>query len=139
MKTPIHYTPEIAEEICERLEQGEPLEEICRSEGMPTSRAVNDWENKKVDSVPDSVASDIARARVIGYDAIANRLRHTARGKTEAQGGDSTGDVQRDKLIIETDLKLLSKWSSKYCDKTIHSGDKENPVAITFVDDVKAD
>jgi hypothetical protein len=33
-------------------------------------------------------------------------------------GGESTNDVQRDKLIIETDLKLLAKWNpKKYGDK----------------------
>jgi hypothetical protein len=39
---------------------------------------------------------------------IAARTRETARGF-----GDSSGDVQRDKLIIETDLKLLAKWDPK--------------------------
>ena len=42
-----------------------------------------------------------------------NRTRATARAKTADDGGDSSGDVQRDKLIIETDLKLLAKWDPK--------------------------
>lgn len=49
----------------------------------------------------------------MGYDAIADRVRKTARGKIEADGGESSGDVQRDKLIIDTDLKLLAKWDPK--------------------------
>lgn len=28
-------------------------------------------------------------------------------------GGDSTGDVRRDRLIVDTDLKLLAKWDPK--------------------------
>jgi hypothetical protein len=48
----------------------------------------------------------------------------TARGK-----GDSTGEVQRDKLIVETDLKLLAKWSPKrYGDKVTHSSDPDAPL-----------
>lgn len=113
MGRPSKYSEKIVEEICERLSAGEPLEEICRDEKMPSSRAVHDWiVPGKVATVPESVSTDIARAREIGYDAIAARLRGTARGREE-----STGDVQRDKLIIDTDLKLLSKWSKKYGDK----------------------
>ena len=46
--------------------------------------------------------------REIGYDAIANNLRGVARG---LEG--STKDVQRDKLIVWTDLQLLAKWMPK--------------------------
>ncbi len=58
---------------------------------------------------------------------IASRLPKIARGQAEDLDGStlSSGDVQRDKLIIDTDLKLLSKWDNKrYGDKTQveHSG-----------------
>ncbi len=108
MSRPSSYTPEIVKEICDRLANGEPLEQICRSEGMPASRTVRDWQECKVESVPHSVSADIARARDIGFDVIALNTRSTARGV-----GESTNDVQRDKLIIETDLKLLAKWNPK--------------------------
>jgi hypothetical protein len=62
-----------------------------------------DWEQ-----VDETIAQAIARAREDGGDAIAQRARETARG-----AGDSKGDVQRDKLIVETDLKLLAKWHPK--------------------------
>ena len=39
-------------------------------------------------------------------------------GKRARGTGDGTDDVQRDKLIIESDLKLLSKWDQRrYGDK----------------------
>jgi hypothetical protein len=85
------------------------------------------------EAVPaEEVSAAIARARVIGHDAIAARARQTARGKTDDEGGDSTGDVQRDKLIIETDLKLLAKWDPKrYGDLIKLSGaDGEGPVPV---------
>lgn len=75
---------------------------------MPCRQVVHDW--RKDD---DEFSQRFARAREDGYDSIAFGMRDTARGK-----GESTKDVQRDKLIIETDLKLLSKWDPKrYGDK----------------------
>ena len=108
MARPSSYTPEIVKEICDRLSKGEPLEQICRDDGMPSSRTIRDWQECKVASVPDSVSTDIARARDIGFDVIALNTRDIARGV-----GESTKDVQRDKLIIDTDLKLLAKWNPK--------------------------
>ena len=31
---PLSYTPEVADELCERLEAGEPIKQICREAGM---------------------------------------------------------------------------------------------------------
>ena len=116
----ISYTPEIAAEFLQRLESGETKEDICRSEHMPSSRAISDWTIAgKVKSVPEQFAADFARAREIGEDAIANRLRAVASG-----GVGSSGDVQRDKLIIYTDLKLLAVWNPKrYGERQILQGD----------------
>ena len=46
--------------------------------------------------------------------------------------GFSSGDVARDKLIIETDLKLLAKWhAKKYGDKLdLTSGGEKLPQPI---------
>lgn len=113
---PSSYSPEIVSHICDRLSNGEPLEEICRDPEVGKvvrPRTIYDWIEGRVASVPDSVSTDIARAREIGYDAIAARTRKVAKGEV----GYSSQDVQRDKLIIETDLKLLSKWTKKYGDR----------------------
>ncbi len=116
--TPTTYSPEIVEQITARLSTGETMEDICRSEGMPSSRAVRNWIAERED-----VASAIAHARAVGFDAIAARTRHTARGKGVEEGGDSTGDVQRDKLIIWTDMQLLAKWDPRrYGDRIAHVG-----------------
>jgi len=119
-------TPEAKQEILQRLSTGEPLADICRSDHMPAVRTVSAW--KAADPEFDA---DFARAREDGHDAIASRLRHTARGT-----GESSGDVQRDKLIIETDLKLLAKWDKRYSDKLKHVGgdDGDNPIAFTGFD-----
>lgn len=120
MARPSQYSEAIVKLICEKLCEGIPLEEICRMDNMPSATTIHSWKGKnRPESVPESVSEDIACAREIGYDTIAARTRQTARGH-----GDSTQDVQRDKLIIDTDLKLLSKWTKKYSDKQEieHSG-----------------
>lgn len=130
---PTAFKAEIVKEISDRMSEGEPLAQICRDDGMPAYRTVKDWMDGVVDSVPsDEVSAAIARARLLGHDAIAARARQTARGKSEDEGGDSTGDVQRDKLIIETDLKLLAKWDPKrYGDLLKLSGaDGQGPIPV---------
>ncbi len=54
------------------------------------------------------VSAILARARDLGEEVIASDLQSVARG-----GAGSSGDVQRDKLIVETDLKLLAIWNPK--------------------------
>ena len=108
MGRPSKFTEAIAAEVCERLSMGEPLAVICRGDKMPNEDTVRSWAGKN-----EELSRCIARARISGAHFIANRTRETARG-----AGDSTGDIARDKLIIDTDLKLLSKWFPKdYGDK----------------------
>ena len=115
------YTPEIGEEICERLSQGQSLQPtICQEMGIKW-RTVYEWKDKHPD-----FAANYARARRIGCHLIATRTRDTARGK-----GDSTGDVVRDKLIIDTDLRLLRSWLPDiYGDKAHleHTGKDGGPI-----------
>jgi hypothetical protein len=134
MARPSIYSDELLETICEKLSDGTPLAEMCREEGMPSPGTVRNWMNDEVEGVDGKRVSDaIARARIEGHDAIAARARLTARGKTIDEGGDSSGDVQRDKLIIETDLKLLAKWDPKrYGDKTLLGSDPDNPLPQNF-------
>lgn len=113
MGRPSLRTPELDEEICKRLESGEALASICRDEHMPTNRTVQLWVEGD-----EQLSSRYTRARKIGLDVIANRLRDTARGL-----GDSQGDVARDKLIIDTDLKLLACWDrERYGTQRIEHG-----------------
>lgn len=120
---PSKRTPEVEERIIEGLSKGTPLTIICQPDDMPCDDTVRNW------AETDAIFSrDIARARDAGFDAIAWRLRETSRGR-----GDSTGDVVRDKLIIETDLKLLAKWDPKrYAElnKSQITGMDDGPVRI---------
>lgn len=123
---PSKKTPELCVEIAERLSRGETMADICRDDHMPHVSTVWDWQQQDV-----AFSQSIARARDIGEDVIANNTRLVARGVK----GHSTGDVQRDKLVVDTDLKLLAKWNpKKYGERVTHSGDAKNPVAVSVVE-----
>ena len=104
------YTPEIMAEICERIANGETLTQMCKEERLPSVSTINSW--VLADKIP-GLAGDIANARERGYDAIAEQSLLVAEGRENY----STGDINRDKLIVDTRLKLLAKWSKRYADK----------------------
>ncbi len=101
---PVYDRAEIVAELCERLREGVPLAEVCRQDGMPHFTKVYDWSE-----ADQAIGLAIRRAREAGEHAIAARLRKVANGVE----GYSSGDAQRDKLIIDTDFKLLAKWNPK--------------------------
>src|SRR5262245_514457 len=47
IKPAVPYSPEIADEICERIALGESLSTICAEEGMPRARAVMRWQRER--------------------------------------------------------------------------------------------
>lgn len=89
----------VTEEICERLAKGEPLAQICRDVHMPVRQKVYEWAN-----ADPELAGRIAHAREIGFDAIADECLAIA---------DGSADHNRDRLRVDTRLKLLSKWDPK--------------------------
>lgn len=132
---PSKYTPELAAEICERLSNGEPLRQICRDEHMPAWQKIYEWMAKDAE-----LSGAIARARVMGYDAIAEETLLIADtpewGLTESVGPNGQTVTKQDmlghrKLRIETRLKLLAKWDPKrYGERLSLGGDKENPIHV---------
>lgn len=140
MGRPSTFTQEVADAICERLAEGEPLRQICRDEDMPAWRTVYDWKD-----ADDAFSARIACAREAGHDAIANDCleiadetgQDTIYGENGARA--NTEWISRSKLRIETRLKLLSKWDPKrYGDKVQneHSGPDGGPVQIARIERV---
>jgi hypothetical protein len=114
---PSKYTPELADEICDRLKDGEPLRKICRDEHMPSWRAVYEWIIKDKD-----FSARIAESRELGADAIAEDIMDIIDQYPQlrqSDGGSSidAGFVQWQKLRADYRLKLLSKWSKKYSER----------------------
>lgn len=117
------YTPELANEICERIADGEFLRVICREEGKPSWTTIYNWMN----DIP-GFAERIAHARTLGFDAIAEdticMIADTPevgeKTKLSMTGLEVTrGDmIEHRKLRVDTRLKMLSKWApKKYGDK----------------------
>jgi len=117
------YSQALADTICDRIADGEPLRAICRGEDMPAWRTVYHWLEEQ-----PAFSARFARAREIGFDAIAEDCLDIADDtsqdtKTVGQGGyeRETADtewISRSKLRVETRLKLLAKWNpKKYGDK----------------------
>lgn len=118
---PSKYTPKLAAAICERLAAGEPLRSICRDDGMPAWRTVYDW----IDQDIDGLSTRIARARIAGFDALAEQCLEIADDEQHdwvlTKKGPVLNEVAigRAKLQVDTRLKLLAKWDPKrYGDKT---------------------
>jgi len=131
---PSKYDPEIARIICEQLSEGIPLRQICRdNDGFPAWRTVYDWMGRD-----DALSASIARARDIGYDALAEECLHIAdtptlfervtetidpKTKEKVRAVVRGDDVNARKLQIETRLKLLAKFHpTKYGDRVAIEG-----------------
>lgn len=135
---PSKYTPELAEEICERLSNGEPLRQICRDDHMPSWVAVYQWMDKS-----EELSLAIAHAREAGQDAMAERAfaemyDEPERILSESGGRIDPGYVQLVKARAEITLKMLAKWNPKrYGDRIAVAGDAESPLRVEA--EVKAD
>ena len=134
MGRPTKYSEELANEICERVANGEPLRVICREEGKPTWSTFYDWLNK----YPE-LSALYARSRDLGTDAIAEDLLSELYEPPErilSEGGDRIDSAYVSLLKARADikLKLLSKWNPKrYGDRQILAGDKEAPLEVNGV------
>ncbi|HET6724787.1 MAG TPA: ubiquitin carboxyl-hydrolase [Gammaproteobacteria bacterium] len=115
------YSEATAKRICAALAKGTPLAQICRAKGMPHTTTVLRWQGENED-----FAQRYTRARDDGFDQIAADCLDIA---------DSEGaDVQRDKLRVDTRLRLLRAWDPKrYGDKLgLTGGDGKSPIALTI-------
>lgn len=134
---PSKYTPELVDEICERLSKGEPLAQICRDEHMPHPSTVRDWAETN-----SAVSRAIARAREDGFDAIALEALAIA-DNTGLEQHDTIETpfgtmpnkewMMRSKLRVDTRLKLLAKWDPKrYGEKLELASDPGRPVQVVM-------
>jgi len=131
---PSSFTQEVADEICRRLAQGEPLAQICRDDNMPAVRTVSDWKKAS-----EAFSADFVRAREEGFDQIAadclDIADETSNDTLSTEHGDrpNTEWISRSKLRIETRLKLLAKWDPKRYGEKItqeHTGPEGAPLTI---------
>lgn len=130
------FSQKVADEIVERLSDGEPLRQICRSEGMPAWRTVYGWMD-----ADKEFAARIARGRELGEEAIAQECLRIAdtplvgtKTTTKASGVETTETdmIEHRRLQIDTRLKLLAKWNpKKWGDKVAIGGASDLPPVET--------
>jgi hypothetical protein len=121
---PSSYTDEIADEICERLAEGESLRAICKSDGMPRMSSVFRW---LADEANERFREQYARAREEQAEALADEIVTIADGETP------NADSARDRLRVDARKWVAAKLKpKKYGDKTLHGSDPDNPLPPGF-------
>jgi hypothetical protein len=138
------YTPEIVERIVTGISEGQTLRQLCRDIGIGKSTWYA-WCAEHPELSTPEFAGRIARARVLGFDEIAEECIDIADDRSHDYIKDDDGHrvfdsehVQRAKMRIETRLKLLAKWDPKrYGDKLQTENDTK--ITVTLVDPFKHD
>ena len=122
---------EVFNTICDELEKGFSLRSILRRENMPSSRTFFKWIDEDTNKVKQYERSVELRSELL-FDEIIE----IADKQGEDVGEDEQGNkvinhniVQRNRLQIDARKWALSKMlPKKFGDKTIHSGDEDNPI-----------
>ncbi len=135
---PSDFTPDIANEICERLSKGESLRKICEDDDfLPSARTVHRWLATE-EEWAISFRQQYARAREAQADFYAEQVVEIADCADRWLGVER--DPQRDRLRIDARKWYAGKLApKKYGDKIAHVGGDEGDapikhnVAVEFV------
>lgn len=135
---PATYTKAIADEICDRVSQGESLDRICQDPRMPTATAVRLW----VKNGREPFTSEYTRARELGYQVIAEDILEFGLGDVRGPDGYvDNGEIQRLRLLSENRKWFLSKMLPRqFGDKVTQEivGNEDQPL-ITRIELVPVD
>jgi hypothetical protein len=127
---PTDYSPELVDQICDRIATGEPLVRICREEAMPNVVTVYRWLNK----YPE-FSNLYAKAKDAAADTLAEEIQDIA-DSIPMETTDKEGNTKFDPAYINW-MRLrvdARKWVAaklkprKYGDRLTHAGDAENPI-----------
>lgn len=133
MSRPSIFTQELADQICERLADGESLRKICLSDDMPAKSSVFKWlgENKEF-------SDQYARAREAQADTLFDEIIDIADDGANDTYTDESGNTRTDQdVIARSRLRVdARKWAASklkpktYGEKveTTLRGDKDNPI-----------
>jgi hypothetical protein len=142
---PSDFNQEIVERICERIADGESLRTICDDDDMPAKSTVFKWL-----SLHANFADQYARARETQADTIFDEILSIADDGSNdwmvRKHGESESWVENGEAIRRSVLRVdARKWMAgklrpkKYGDKTILSGDPDNPIVIDRIERVIVD
>ena len=126
---PTIYNEKLGDTICERLANGESLNAICKTEGMPSEMTVRRWAHDP----KHPISSKYTQAREVGYLKIADELLDISDDGSNdwmertGKDGESVGwqvngeHIQRSRLRVDTRKWLLAKMLPKvFGDKNSH-------------------
>ena len=136
MGRPTKYTKKLANAICAELAIGKSVRTVCSQTGMPCVKTIFNWLSEH-----EFFLQQYARAKEESADALTDEMLDIAddasndymKGKNN-EGWEANGEhIQRSRLRIDTRKWLSSKLKpKKYGDKTILSGDTENPLTLAI-------
>ena len=125
---PDTYDQDVADWICDRLAEGEQLDDICKEPDMPPASTVRRWAY----AGREPFASDYARARSIGHERMVAEI--LAIGDADYRLDDGSVDnaaVQQARIMCENRKWLLSKMLPRtFGDKVTAeiTGDPDQPL-----------
>lgn len=137
MARPSTFNQKIADEICERLADGESLRKICLDERMPGRRTVLDWLD---DDAHLNFRAKYARAREAQADLLAEeivQIADTPQIGTKSVSKATGTEITEGDMIEHRRLQVLARqWYAaklapkKYGDKVDlnHGGQDGNPI-----------
>lgn len=138
---PSEFTQEKADNICERLSCGESLRSICLDDDMPAQSTVFRWIASNEIFRKQYALSREAQADTI-FDEILDIADDGSNDWMEKRDADGAvmgwrenGEaIQRSRLRVDARKWMAGKLRPKvYGDKTILSGDEDNPVVTKDV------
>ena len=94
---PSKFSPRLAQEICRRLAEGTPFSSVCRDDDMPHFSSIWRWERAHPE-----FRAQIQEALEAGSNFLAHDCIRIA--------DDAEMDVASRRLMVDTRLKLISKW-----------------------------
>lgn len=128
---PSVYTPELADEICARLANGESLRAICasdRDDFIPHIGTVLRWVAED-----ETFREQYVRAREIQAETLADDIISIADGP---KGADDSIKTARDRLRVDSRKWVASKLlPKKYGDKVenTHLGPQGGPLQVAWL------
>jgi hypothetical protein len=119
----VRFSPKIADEICERLANGESLMQMCKQPGLPHRGSIMRWLLSD-DPQYDAFRANYARAREMQAEVLADETIDIA---------DATKRVRKSHVAIESARLRIDarKWLAakmrpkKYGEKITHDGSLE--------------
>lgn len=96
-------TQEQLDAICLAMSEGKSLRRICRDMGLAESTA------RYYLSKNEEAFAHSARAKELGCDALADECLEIA--------DDETLDPTHKRIMVDTRIRLIGKWSQRYSDK----------------------